>query len=105
MDYKWRLTLGDEVLSDDEIRRLSDSGSGLVRLRDTWIAADPEATRKALKFLEEQTKAGEATGKGSASLREIHFAEGAVSQAPVPVGVDARGAISVPLASRAGIDA
>lgn len=91
VDYKWRLTLGDEVLSDDEIRRLSDSGSGLVRLRDTWIAADPEATRKALKFLEEQTKAGEATGKGSASLREIHFAEGAVSQAPVPVDVDARG--------------
>ncbi|MFD5867385.1 DEAD/DEAH box helicase [Corynebacterium sp. NPDC060344] len=91
VDYKWRLTLGDEVLSDDDVRRLSESGSGLVRLRDSWVAADPEATRKALRFLEEQTKAGEATGKGSASLREIHFSEGAVSQAPVPVDVDARG--------------
>ncbi|MBP2332958.1 DEAD/DEAH box helicase [Corynebacterium freneyi] len=91
VDYTWRLTLGDEVLSDDDIRRLSESGSGLVKLRDTWVAADPVATRKALKFLEEQTKAGEATGKGSAALKELHFSEGAVSQAPVPVDVDARG--------------
>ena len=91
VDYKWKLTLGDEELSDDEVRRLSESGSGLVRLRDSWVAADPEATRKALKFLEEQTKAGEATGKGSAALSEIHFADGAVAQAPVPVDVDARG--------------
>ncbi|MFC3848623.1 DEAD/DEAH box helicase [Corynebacterium hansenii] len=91
VDYKWRLTLGDEVLSDDDVRRLAESGSGLVRLRDSWIAADPDTTRRALKFLEEQTKAGEATGRGSAALSEIHFAGGSVTRAPVPVDVDARG--------------
>ncbi|WP_295624898.1 DEAD/DEAH box helicase [uncultured Corynebacterium sp.] len=91
VDYKWRMTLGEETLSDEDLRRLAESGSGLVRLRDSWIHADPEATRKALKFLEEQTKAGEITGKGSAALRDIHFADGMVPRAPVPVDVDARG--------------
>lgn len=91
VDYRWRLALGDEVLGDDEIRRLSESGSGLVRLRDTWVAADPEATRRALKFLEEQSTAGEEAGAGSATLAELHFSDGAVTRAPVPVDVDARG--------------
>lgn len=91
VDYKWKLALGDETLTDEEIRRLAESGSGLVRLRDSWVHADPEATRLALKFLEQQTTAGEATGTGSASLREIHFSGGSVSEAPVPVDVDARG--------------
>lgn len=91
VDYKWKLALGDEELSAADLARLSQAGAGLVKLRDSWVHADSEATRKALKFLEEQTKAGEHTGAGSAMLRELHFVEGAKDRAPVPVDVEARG--------------
>lgn len=91
VDYKWKLALGGEELSAAELARLSQAGAGLVKLRDNWIHADSEATRRALKFLQEQTKAGAEIGAGSAELKELHFVEGAADIAPVPVDVDAKG--------------
>lgn len=85
VDYEWKLAVGDTVLNDSEMRQLAESSTGLVYLRDRWVHADPEVAREALKFLVEQTKAGEETGKGQVSLRELVFADGVERKAPVPV--------------------
>lgn len=78
-------SVGDVEVDEAELRQLATSSTGLVRLRDKWVYADPSTTREALRFLIEQTKAGEETGTGQASLKELHFANGAESVAPVKV--------------------
>lgn len=83
--YEWKLSIGDVELNETELRQLAASGSGMVQLRDKWVHADPAAAREALRFLVEQTKAGEETGQGTATLKELHFPGGAESRAPVVV--------------------
>nr|WP_120491557.1 DEAD/DEAH box helicase [Corynebacterium lactis] len=85
VDYEWKLAVGDMVLNESEMRQLAASSTGLVYLRDRWVHADPAVAREALKFLVEQTKAGEETGKGQVSLKELVFADGIERKAPVPV--------------------
>lgn len=85
VSYEWKLSIGDIELNESELRQLAASGSGLVQLRDKWVHADPAVAREALRFLVEQTKAGEETGAGTATLKELHFPGGAESQAPVVV--------------------
>lgn len=85
VEYQWKVSVGDVEVDEAELRQLATSSSGLVRLRDKWVYADPTTTREALRFLIEQTKAGEETGTGQASLKELHFAGGAESKAPVEV--------------------
>ncbi|MEJ6019324.1 DEAD/DEAH box helicase [Corynebacterium sp. H113] len=89
--YQWKLSIGDTELSEAELRTLAKSGSGLVKLRDKWVHADARATRDALRFLQEQTAAGEKIGAGSATLKELRFDGGAEQAAPVPVTVEGEG--------------
>lgn len=90
VDYEWKLAVGDAVLTEAEMRELAASSTGLVHLRDHWVHANPEVAREALKFLVEQTKAGEETGKGQATLKELVFDGGLESQAPAAVPVAPR---------------
>lgn len=87
VDYEWNLAVGDTVLTEPEMRQLAASSTGLVHIRDRWIHANPEVAREALRFLVEQTKAGEETGKGQATLRELVFDGGLESAAPPAVPV------------------
>lgn len=90
VDYEWKLAVGDAVLTEAEMRQLAASSTGLVRLRDHWIHANPTVAREALKFLVEQTKAGEETGRGQATLKELVFDGGMEAKAPAPVPVAPR---------------
>ena len=42
LDFQWQVTLGDDVLTQDEIDALAEAKRPLVRLRGRWIATDPE---------------------------------------------------------------
>ncbi|MGI5244010.1 SNF2-related protein [Dactylosporangium sp. CA-139066] len=52
VDYRWELAIGDEPLSEDELRRLTDLKAPLVRLRGQWVELDPRRLAEGLSFLE-----------------------------------------------------
>ena len=41
LDFRWQLTLGGEVLDEDEIKALAEAKRPLVRLRGRWVTLDP----------------------------------------------------------------
>jgi superfamily II DNA or RNA helicase len=44
----WRVALGDQVLSDDELNQLAQSKYGIVKLTGRWIAVDQTTVARAL---------------------------------------------------------
>ncbi|MFN3215133.1 MAG: DEAD/DEAH box helicase [Acidimicrobiales bacterium] len=51
IDVDWGLALGDDALSDAELRALADAKSGLVQLRGDWVRVDAGQARAALEQL------------------------------------------------------
>jgi hypothetical protein len=49
--FDWRLAVGGEVLTEEEIAGLVAAKAPLVRLRGKWVAVDPERLRRGLDFL------------------------------------------------------
>ncbi|HEV8165313.1 MAG TPA: SNF2 helicase-associated domain-containing protein, partial [Actinomycetota bacterium] len=58
VDYKWELALGDEPLTEDELKALTELRSPLVRLRGQWVELDAKRLAAGLKLL---TAAGRMT--------------------------------------------
>jgi non-specific serine/threonine protein kinase len=52
VDYKWELALGDETLTEDELRALSELRTPLVRLRGQWVELDAKRLAAGLKLLD-----------------------------------------------------
>ncbi|GAA4245607.1 DEAD/DEAH box helicase [Dactylosporangium darangshiense] len=52
VDYRWELAIGDEPLTEDELRRLTDLKTPLVRLRGQWVELDPRRLAEGLSFIE-----------------------------------------------------
>lgn len=46
LEFQWRVALGDEELSEDELERLVQAHRPIVRLRDQWVLVDPELVRR-----------------------------------------------------------
>jgi SNF2 family DNA or RNA helicase len=51
VDFEWRLAVGDQPLTEDELAALAATKAPLVRLRGEWVAVDPEQVRRGLEFL------------------------------------------------------
>ncbi len=51
VDFNWQLSVGDSVLTEEDMAALAEAKSPLVRLRGQWVAADPEQLRRGLEFL------------------------------------------------------
>lgn len=51
VDFEWRLAVGDDQLTDDELAALAATKAPLVRLRGQWVAVDPDHLRRGLEFL------------------------------------------------------
>jgi SNF2 family DNA or RNA helicase len=51
MDFRWRLAVGDETLTDEEITALAETKAPLIRLRGQWVAVDPDQLARGLAFL------------------------------------------------------
>jgi SNF2 family DNA or RNA helicase len=49
--FDWRLAVGDDVLTEEEIAELVATKAPLVRLRGRWTAVDPERLRLGLEYL------------------------------------------------------
>ena len=58
VDYKWELALGDEPLTEEELKALTELRSPLVRLRGQWVELDAKRLAAGLKLL---TAAGRMT--------------------------------------------
>lgn len=76
--YDWELALGDIVLTPDELTRLADTQSDLVRLRGQWVQADATVLAQAARYVT-QRNSGEGTLGGL--LGQLTEAE----RPPVPV--------------------
>ncbi len=48
-EFDWRLALGNEALTDDEMTTLADATTPVIRLRDNWMIIDPVVARRARK--------------------------------------------------------
>ncbi|MCW2785168.1 MAG: SNF2-related protein [Marmoricola sp.] len=46
-EFDWRLALGHDPLTDDEMSRLADATTPVIRLRDNWMVIDPVLARRA----------------------------------------------------------
>ncbi len=53
IDYDWRVAVGDEELTVEELTELARSKAPLVKLRGSWAEVRPAEIRQALAFLQE----------------------------------------------------
>lgn len=47
LDFRWRLSLGDDPLTEAEMDALAEARRPLIRLRDQWVIADPKLVARA----------------------------------------------------------
>ena len=88
MDFRWRLAVGDDTLSEAEIAVLAQTKAPLVRLRGQWVAVDPDQLRRGLEFLA-RNKAGRMSAGEILRLAAAHPEDSAT---PLPVtGIQADG--------------
>ncbi|MCK2200673.1 DEAD/DEAH box helicase [Corynebacterium callunae] len=59
VEYNWRISVGDIQLSDEEMRELVESKSGLIRLRGDWVMADQDALRRITGYMDELAKSSQ----------------------------------------------
>ncbi len=45
--FDWKLALGEDPLTDDEMAALASANSPVIRLRDNWMVIDPAVARRA----------------------------------------------------------
>ncbi|WP_222615261.1 DEAD/DEAH box helicase [Persicimonas caeni] len=60
LDFHWKVALGDEELSKEELERLAELKMPLVRVRGQWVSLRPEDIERALRLFE-QGEGGEMT--------------------------------------------
>ena len=88
MDFRWRLAVGDDTLSEAEIAALAQTKAPLVRLRGQWVAVDPDQLKRGLEFLA-RNKAGRMSAGEILRLAAAHPQDAAT---PLPVtGIQADG--------------
>jgi non-specific serine/threonine protein kinase len=88
VDFDWRLSVGDQPLTDAEIDDLIETRQPLVRLRGEWMQVDPERLRRARDFLRRKN------ARGGMTVGEVLRVLGSPDDGPagLPVtGVDADG--------------
>ncbi|MET7392285.1 DEAD/DEAH box helicase [Dactylosporangium sp. NPDC005572] len=61
VDYRWDLAIGDEPLTQDELRRLTDLKAPLVNLRGQWVELDPRRLAAGLEILRQRAEQTELT--------------------------------------------
>ena len=54
VDFEWELALGDEPLSESELRSLAELKTPLVRVRGRWVELDAKRLANGLKLLQER---------------------------------------------------
>ena len=83
VEFEWRLAIGDDPLTEEELAALAAAKAPLVRLRGEWVAVDPEQVRRGLEFLERQPAGPRAAGEA------IALASGQSADLDLPLPVTA----------------
>jgi superfamily II DNA or RNA helicase len=55
LDFRWRVALGDQELTEEELERLVQAHRPIVRLRDQWVVVDPELVRRLRRSAQSRT--------------------------------------------------
>ncbi|MEU0663824.1 SNF2-related protein [Streptomyces lavendulocolor] len=55
LDFRWRVALGDQELTEEELEHLVQAHRPIVRLRDQWVVVDPELVRRLRRAAQSQT--------------------------------------------------
>ncbi|WP_344404123.1 DEAD/DEAH box helicase, partial [Dactylosporangium fulvum] len=76
VDYRWELAIGDEPLTEDELRRLTDLKAPLVNLRGQWVELDPRRLAAGLEIIDRQA-AEPGAGDAMTVADLLHVAGGA----------------------------
>jgi len=79
--FQWRLAVGDDALTEEEIAALAATKAPLVRLRGQWVAVDPEQLRRGLEFLRDKPS-GQRTAGEVLALAASHPAD---ADTPLPL--------------------
>ncbi|GGM48867.1 helicase HelZ [Micromonospora sonchi] len=87
VDYRWEVALGDQPLTSDELARLAELKTPLVRLRGRWVELDPKRLAAGLRLLR---SSGELT---VADLLRLGLADGEQPDALPVLEVTADGAL------------
>ncbi|WP_406195502.1 DEAD/DEAH box helicase [Kitasatospora sp. NBC_01560] len=98
LDFQWQLSLGELVLTEEELAELAAAQQGLVRLRGRWIEVDQAQLAVAVRFLAEH-------GRGTmepAELLRLAVDDGAAVDGLPVTAVHATGPIGELLAGRPG---
>ncbi|MER7704120.1 DEAD/DEAH box helicase [Kitasatospora sp. NPDC097605] len=96
--FEWRLALGEQTLTEQELADLAAAQQGLVRLRGRWVEVDQAQLAAAVRFLAEQ---GSGTMEPVELLR-LAAEDGAVVDGLPVTAVRATGPIGDLLAGRPG---
>jgi non-specific serine/threonine protein kinase len=87
VDYRWEVALGDHPLTEEELARLVEVKTPLVRLRGQWVELDPKRLAAGLRLLR---STGELT---VADLLRLGLADGTQPDALPVLEVTADGAL------------
>jgi superfamily II DNA or RNA helicase len=71
LEFRWRVAMDGEVLSEEELARLAAARGGIVRLRGRWMMADPSLVERATSGRVERMGSGEAIGSLLGGQAEI----------------------------------
>jgi superfamily II DNA or RNA helicase len=55
LDFRWRVALGDQELTEEELERLVQAHRPIVRLRDQWVVVEPELVRRLRRAAQSRT--------------------------------------------------
>jgi len=78
--FRWRLALGDDPLTEEEMAELARAASPLIKLRGTWVVVDPATARKARKRLIRSVGPGEAVAAALTGTLRVESPEGEVDE-------------------------
>jgi non-specific serine/threonine protein kinase len=73
LDYRWRLAIGDDELTEEELSALADLKAPLVRIRGQWVELDAKRLASALRLI---------TSGGRMSVGELLHAGLAADEGP-----------------------
>ncbi|WP_084424326.1 DEAD/DEAH box helicase [Kibdelosporangium aridum] len=80
LNYQWKLAVGEDELTEEEIAELAKAKAPLVRLRGKWVELDNARLRRALTFLEQ-------SGEGEMTAGDLLQADSALAEQGVDVPV------------------
>lgn len=63
VQFDWKLAVGDDTLTPEEIAALAETKAPLIRLRGRWVAVDPDQLARGLAFLEHESSGTKSAGE------------------------------------------